>query len=70
MHSRRTRRLAAVATAAGALTLLGATGAIAVPAPPAGQSAVQVSQQPESGVAPLCVVMPQTKGCENGPIQK
>jgi len=70
MHSRRTRRLAAVTVAAGALTLLGTSGAIAAPAPPAGPGAVQVSHQPDSGVAPLCVVMPQTKGCENGPIQK
>jgi len=75
MHTRRTRRLAAVAVAvvaaaAGAFTLLGATGAIAAPAPPAGQETVHVSQQPDSGVAPLCLVMPQTKGCQHGPIQK
>jgi hypothetical protein len=65
----RSRRLtAAVFAAAGAFTLLGTAGAVAAPAPPAGP--VRAAHQPDSGIAPLCIVMPQTQGCENGPIQK
>ncbi len=71
MLNRRSRRLAAVIAAAGAFTLLGPAGAIAAPAQPAGQGhTARVGQQPESGVSPLCVVMPKTKGCQSGPVQK
>ena len=61
MRHRRSRRLAAVAAATGALTLLGGAAASAVPA--------LVGHQPDSGLSPLCVVMPKTSGCKNGVIQ-
>jgi hypothetical protein len=72
MLNRRSRRLAAVVAAAGALTLLGGAGAWAAgPAQPAGQGqTARVGQQPDSGIAPLCLVMPATQGCKSGPIQK
>jgi hypothetical protein len=70
MRNRRSRRLAAVVAATGALTLLGAAGATAALAQPAGPSrTAQVGHQPDSGVSPLCVVMPKTSGCKNGVIQ-
>jgi len=70
MRNRRSRRLAAVVAAAGAFTLLGAAGAIAAPAAAANQGrAAQVGHQPDSGLSPLCVVMPRTSGCKNGVIQ-
>ena len=71
MRNRRSRRLAAVVVvAAGAFTLLGGAGALAAPAEVAGQGrAAQVGHQPESGLSPLCVVMPKTSGCKNGVIQ-
>ena len=57
MRNRRSRRLAAAALAAGAFALVGVPVAYAAPARPA------------TGVAPLCVVMPQTQGCNKGPVQ-
>ncbi|HZQ78469.1 MAG TPA: hypothetical protein VFE55_14125 [Acidimicrobiia bacterium] len=71
MVNHRSRTLAAVVAAAGALTLVSASAATAAPASPAagGARITRVGQQPDSGLSPLCLVMPKTKGCQNGPIQ-
>jgi hypothetical protein len=69
MLDSRSRRLAVV-LAAGALTVLGATGAFAAPGQPAAPGPdTEIGRVPAAGIAPACLVMLHTAGCKDGPIQ-
>jgi hypothetical protein len=65
MLIRRSCRLAVV-LAAGAMSLVPAAGALA--ATPAHPGA-GIGHVPAKGLAPACLVMPQTEGCDKGPLQ-
>ena len=65
MLIRRSCRLAVV-LAAGAMSLVPAAGALA--ATPAHGAGAGYGHVPAKGIAPACLVMPATAGCDKGPL--
>jgi hypothetical protein len=65
MLIRRSCRLAVI-LAVGAMTLGPANGAVA--ATSGHQAGINNARVPAKGIAPACLLMPETAGCDKGPL--